>query len=355
MKQENYNVIGVMSGTSLDGIDLAHVSFAFSQSGCAFLINETQTVAYSAQWQARLKKAIELDHEALDQIDIDYTRMLGNEIRSFIEQHDLAGKIEAVCSHGHTVLHRPAEGLTLQIGNRPQLAQIIGMPVVCDFRVQDVAMGGQGAPLVPVGDRILFADYDYCLNLGGFSNLSYEKSGFRQAFDISPVNTVLNHYAEALGLTYDDRGRIAQSGKINHELLLALNRIEFYDLKPPKSLGQEFVRDVMLPILGQNDLAIADILCTFCEHVAIQIAAAVPKCSGKMLVTGGGAYHDFLISRMQHHLDPIALVIPDGKTIEYKEALIFGLLGVLRLREEINVLSSVTGAKEDHCAGYIYS
>ena len=256
--------------------------------------------------------------------------------------------------HGHTILHQPQNGFTLQIGNLPKIAKIINEKVVCDFRVQDVQLGGQGAPLVPIGDRILFSEFDYCLNLGGFSNVSFEENGNRMAFDISPVNTVLNFYANKLGLDYDDKGKIARSGKVNSDLLNELNALDYYKKSFPKSLGFEFVKEVVLPLIEKHSIKAEDKMHTFTEHIAVQTNLALAEKNGKMLITGGGAYNDFLIERMQFHLPKIEIFIPENKTLEFKEALIFALLGVLKLRNEINVLSSVTGAKSDHSSGIIY-
>lgn len=215
-------------------------------------------------------------------------------------------------------------------------------------------LGGQGAPLVPIGDRILFSEYDYCLNLGGFSNVSFEDNSKRIAFDISPVNTVLNFYANKLGLNYDDKGKIARSGKVNADLLNELNALEYYKKQFPKSLGFEFVKEVVLPLIEKHSISIEDKMHTFTEHIALQTSLALPNKTGKILITGGGAYNAFLIARMQFHLPNIQIIIPDNKTLEFKEALIFALLGVLKLRNEINVLSSVTGAMRDHSSGIIY-
>jgi anhydro-N-acetylmuramic acid kinase len=289
----------------------------------------------------------------LVQLNKDYTILLGNFIKTFIDKHHIKN-LDAVCSHGHTILHQPQNGFTLQIGNLPEIAKIVNKTVVCDFRVQDVQLGGQGAPLVPTGDRILFADYEYCLNLGGFSNISFEQEEKRIAFDISPVNTVLNFYANQLGFDYDDRGKISKSGKINSDLLNALNALEYYKKPFPKSLGFEFVKTVVLPLMENYAIGIEDKMHTFTEHVALQTGLALPNSQGKMLITGGGAYNDFLITRIHHYLPNLQLIIPDRKTLEYKEALIFALLGVLKLRNEINVLSSVTGAKMDHSSGIIH-
>ena len=353
MLKENYNVIGVMSGTSLDGVDLAHVRFTIHHSKWTFEILESETIPYHSEWIARLKTAVNYSESQLETLNKSYTKLLGTIISDFIEKYQLQD-LDAVCSHGHTILHQPQNGFTLQIGNLPDIAALTNQKVVCDFRVQDVQMGGQGAPLVPIGDRILFSEYDFCLNLGGFSNVSFEKNGHRIAFDISPVNTVLNFYANQLGMEYDDRGQIAQSGTVNQTLLTELNELPYYRQSYPKSLGFEYVKEIVLPLIERHTLAIEDLLRTFTEHAAVQIALALPEKKGKLLITGGGAYHDFLIKRIKKYLPEITIVIPPAVLLEYKEALIFALLGVLKLRQEINVLASVTGAKQDHSSGVIF-
>ena len=227
--------------------------------------------------------------------------------------------------------------------------------MVCDYRVQDVALGGQGAPLVPIGDRMLFNNYDFCLNLGGFSNISFEKNGERIAYDICPVNTVLNYYAEKLGYDYDENGKIAASGKIIPELLNTLNELDYYKTKYPKSLGIEYVNNIVIPHIDKSNADIKDILCTCTVHIAVQIAATIitQKPRGSVLITGGGAYNTFLIETIKNMLPTIVCTIPDTNTIEYKESLVFALLGVLKLRMEDNVLSSYTGAKQNHSSGII--
>ena len=353
MIKETYNVIGIMSGTSLDGIDLAHIHFAIKEDKWSYEILESETISYSTDWLNKLKVAVSFSNEELIKLNEEYTELLGIIIKSFIDKNQI-NNIDAVCSHGHTILHQPQNGFTLQIGNLPKIATIIQEKIVCDFRVQDVQLGGQGAPLVPIGDRILFSEYDYCLNLGGFSNISFEENSKRIAFDISPVNTVLNFYANKLGLNYDDKGKIARSGKVNSDLLNALNALDYYKKPFPKSLGFEFVKEIVLPLIENHNITTEYKMCTFVEHIALQTALALSKNEGKLLITGGGAYNDFLIERMQFHLPKIQIIIPNKKTLEFKEALIFALLGVLKLRNEINVLSSVTGAKMDHSSGKIY-
>lgn len=354
MSNQNYNVIGVMSGTSLDGIDLAHLHFAITDQKWTFEIEQTQTVPYSKEWLGQLKNAVDYTESELEKLNRNYTQLLAKTIAGFIAENRIEN-LDAICSHGHTILHQPQNGFTLQIGNLPQLATITRQTVVCDFRVADVQLGGQGAPLVPIGDRILFPQYDYCLNLGGFSNVSFEHDNKRIAFDISPVNTVLNFYANQLGLDYDDKGKIAQSGNLHEALLFELNALDFYKKTFPKSLGFEFVKQTVLPLMEQFKIAVEDKMRTFIEHVAQQISLALYPKDGNLLVSGGGAYNDFLIARVQHYLPGMQIEIPEKKLLEFKEALIFGLLGVLKMRGEINVLSSVTGAKHDHSSGVIFS
>ena len=354
MFKEKYTIIGVMSGTSLDGVDLAHIVFTVKNNKWDFQILESETVSYSIDWLNKLKIAVDFSEAALEKLNQDYTQLLAVIISDFIEKYEIKN-LDAVCSHGHTILHQPQNGFTLQIGNLPEIATLINQTVVCDFRVQDVQFGGQGAPLVPIGDRILFSEYKYCMNLGGFSNVSFEQNNKRIAFDISPVNTVLNFYANQLGLDYDDKGSISRTGICNKDLLNELNALDFYQKKHPKSLGFEFVKETVLPIIEKYSIPIEDKLHTFTEHVALQIALALPNKNGSLFITGGGAYNDFLIERVQYHLPKMKLIIPSAKILEFKEALIFALLGVLKLRGEINVLSSVTGAKTDHSSGVIYN
>ena len=342
-----------MSGTSLDGVDLAHIKFEINHNKWSYEIYECDTISYATEMISKLKNGINFSTNELSDLNIEYTNLLGNIISEFITKNNILD-IDAVCSHGHTILHQPQNGFTLQIGNLPEIAKIVQQKTVCDFRVQDVNLGGQGAPLVPIGDKILFSEFDYCLNLGGFSNISFEENNQRIAFDISPVNTVLNFYANTFGLEYDDKGKISASGNLNSEVLEKLNQLEFYSKPFPKSLGFEFVKETVLPILESYSISTEDKMRTFTEHIAFQIGEILKTKSGKLLISGGGVYNDFLIERMKAHLPTIEIIIPDEKTIKFKEALIFALLGVLKLRNEINVLASVTGAKQDHSSGAIY-
>ncbi len=353
MKENYYNVIGVMSGTSLDGIDLAHIHLSKKEEQWEFSILEAETIPYNAAWLKQLKTAVNYSNDELEQLNENYTDLLANCILTFIQKNEIKN-LDAVCSHGHTILHQPEKGITLQIGNLSKIATLINETVVCDFRIQDVALGGQGAPLVPIGDRLLFSEYYYCMNLGGFSNISFEANQKRIAFDISPVNTVLNFYANQLNLPYDDKGSIARKGQLNTALLEDLNQLDYYQLSFPKSLGVEFVNQIVLPLLESYPISIEDKMHTFTKHIAIQTKNALPVIEQKILITGGGAYNDFLIEAIQETLPKMTIVIPDNKILEYKEALIFALLGILRLLNENNCLSSVTGAKKDHSSGSIF-
>jgi len=349
---DEYNVIGVMSGTSLDGIDLVYVRFIFNED-LNFEVLHAETIGYDNIWHQRLKNLVNIPLEELKEIDVEYTQYLAEIIKRFINKHDIKN-IDVVCSHGHTALHKPKEKLTYQIGNKPILSNLINEKVVCDFRVQDVELGGQGAPLVPIGDEMLFSKYDFCLNLGGFSNVSLNNNDERIAYDICPVNIVLNHYVSKLGLNYDDEGNIASKGNINVQLLNQLNALNFYKKKHPKSLGLEWVHEQIFPILDALKLKLEDILKTFVEHIAIQIASEVnKKVNATVLITGGGVYNTYLLERLKHY-SKSKIIIPPKNIIEFKEALIFGFLGVLKLRNETNCLKSVTGALKDHSSGKIF-
>lgn len=352
MKKTSYRLIGVMSGTSLDGIDLIFTEISFLEK-TGFSILASETFPYTPEWRNRLATAVNLEPSELNQLDNEYTSYLAEVIGRFIQKYDI-DLIDAVCSHGHTVKHRPKQGVTFQIGNLPKLARLIGTPVVCDFRVQDVELGGQGAPLVPIGDRLLFNQYKYCINLGGFANISLEENSSRIAYDICPVNTVLNFFAQKLHKDFDEGGRLAMAGELDERLLGKLNSLAYYKNKPPKSLGIEWVNSHVIPLIEkeQNDIPI--ILKTFSVHAAIQIAECLNDDSkSAVLLTGGGVYNNFLIQELKSR-SQCDFVIPDRQLVNFKEALIFALLGVLKLRGEINVLHSVTGAKFDHSSGRIY-
>jgi anhydro-N-acetylmuramic acid kinase len=345
-------ILGLMSGTSLDGLDLALCSFNEDQGSWQYHIYTAETVPYDREWLDRLSTAGKLDGFHLTRLDLEYGQYLGRQSAIFLEKTGL--KADYIASHGHTVFHKPESGLTLQIGNGAALAASAGIPVICDFRTQDVRMGGQGAPLVPIGDELLFGYYDYCLNLGGFSNISYRANGCRVASDVSPCNLVLNALAQRSGYLYDPEGSIAASGKINDDLLEKLNTLAFYTKTGPKSLGREWVEDKIFTLLHDFPISTPDLLRTFVEHISVKIAETTLSAGkGSVLVTGGGAKNHFLIAGIQEKTAS-RLIIPETLTIDFKEALIFAFLGLLRLEGKNNILSSVSGSHADHCGGCIY-
>lgn len=354
MNIEKFKILGVMSGTSLDGIDCAVVEFTKNNNVWNYTFVLGETIAYTKDWEDKLKKAIQLSETDLHLLNIEYTYFLGELLNDFITEKHL-NDLDFISSHGHTILHQPEKGITLQIGNLPIIADMISLPFVCDFRVQDVLLGGQGAPLVPIGDRLLFADYDYCLNLGGFSNISFEENKQRIAFDICPVNTLLNHFAKQLGKDFDESGKFATAGIVNQDLLKALNNLSFYNQQGPKSLGIEQVNDIYLPLIKKFQLNPNDSLSTITEHIAYQIASVLKKENSKLLVTGGGAFNQYLINRLKFYAPNTTVVLGSKELINFKEAVIFAFLGVLRVTNTDNVLSSVTGASKNHCSGNIFN
>lgn len=349
MKNELY-IIGLMSGTSLDGIDVVYVKFN-TKNYTEFSILFSETISYSNNWKHKLQNAMTFSSDKLEELDKTYGRLLGTEINNFIKKNKI-NKVDFIASHGHTVFHQPENKMTLQIGCGQEIANTTNQKVVCDFRTQDVQLGGQGAPLVPIGDELLFSNYNYCINLGGFANISYKKNKQRIAFDICPINIVLNLYCKKLGLEYDNGGTIASKGTIHQELLKELNSLSFYKKKPPKSLGLEWVKSDVFPLIDSFKLSTEVILRTFVEHSAYQIGSII-KNDTSVLITGGGVYNSFLIQRIESYSNT-KISLPKNSLIEFKEALIFAFLGLLRSKNEVNCLQSVTGANKNHSSGVVF-
>ncbi len=351
-----YYVIGLMSGTSLDGLDIAYVEFLCEKDQWSFHLLHSKAIQYSNEWKNKLNNAMSLGGLEIHLLDIEFAEYFSECVNSFIKENSI-NKVDFISSHGHTIFHQPEKKISLQIGAGQILAENCGIDVICDFRKQDVAMGGQGAPLVPIGDKYLFSEYDFCLNIGGIANVSFEKNKQRIAYDICPANMVFNYFAEQMNLSFDEDGKVAASGKINTTLLEQLNALPYYAQATPKSLGKEWVFASCLPLINTFELSIEDKLHTFTEHIALQIAkeinGEIKSNNAKLLITGGGAYHQHLINRLSHFCKA-EIVIPDKKIIEFKEAIIFAFLGVLNFRNENNCLASVTGASRDHCSGVKY-
>ncbi len=343
-------IIGLMSGTSLDGLDLCYTQFEYNDGKWSYEILKAEAEDYPLEIKNKLASAQKMTALEYAQFNSDYGLYLGRRVKSFIEKYNL--KPDYIASHGHTIFHQPAIRFTAQIGSGAGIAAESGVDTICDFRTTDVALYGQGAPLVPVGDRNLFADFDYCLNMGGFSNISYNSGETRVAYDISPVNYVLNHYTRMVGLEYDKDGEIARSGKCSTELLERLNNLDFYTKSGPKSLGREWVEDVVIPLIDSAGLSLEDRLSTFCEHVAVQIGGHIK--SGRVLLTGGGAFNKYLVERMSANAPQCEYYVPDSMTVNFKEALIFAFLGALYVNDMPNCLKSVTGARYDNIGGALY-
>ena len=346
---KTYFAIGLMSGTSLDGLDICYAKFQ-NIATWEFEILKTETIPYSPEWKNHLQNAILLSAEDLLALDKEYGFYLGEKTQEFISKNNITD-LDFIASHGHTVFHQPQRKFTLQIGDGRAIKLTTKKPVIYDFRSQDVLMGGNGAPLVPIGDELLFSQYDACLNLGGFSNISLQKNHQRIAFDISPVNVVLNYFAEKLGKNYDENGDFARNGAINFKILEQLNALTFYQKSAPKSLGVEFVNSEIFPLL--KDEIPENIIATFTEHIAEQIAKVFNDNQLKtVLVTGGGTFNTYLLEKIREK-SYTELIVPDENIINFKEALIFAFMGVLRLRNEVNVLCSATGSSENHCSGIL--
>jgi anhydro-N-acetylmuramic acid kinase len=342
-----------MSGSSVDGIDLACCEFRLLKRGWDFQILAAETFPYPARLATILNEAIHWPEKKIVALDLELGRYFASVINGFHAKYNL--QPELIASHGHTIWHDPSQGITLQVGNGAEMAQLTGIPVVNDFRKEDVAQGGQGAPLVPIGDRLLFGEYGACLNLGGIGNISYEDfSGQRLAFDICPVNMALNWVANQMGQPYDSEGKIGRSGRAIISLVEQLNKLEFYGVPAPRSLGREWFIQQLQPLLGHPSIAGSDLMATLAEHIAFQIGNAIRLSEAeRILVTGGGVFNRFLVERIQEHTRAL-LVVPDRQLVEFKEALIFALLGLLRTRGEINCLSSVTGGRKDLSTGFIH-
>lgn len=344
-----------MSGTSLDGLDIAYCTFhQTAAQGWTFEIIQAETLPYSPAWVARLEVLPNSTARHITKLNYDYGRMMGQKVRAFLKSHQL--EADLVASHGHTVFHDPPNHITVQLGDASALAATCGLPVVADFRAMDVSLGGEGAPLVPVGDAMLFGDYALCLNLGGIANVSFtDAQGQRIAGDVVACNQVLNYLAQLLGERFDNEGEIARGATPDPELVRKLNTLPFFTRDFPRSLGREWVEEEVLPLLVSSSSSVPVQMASFVRHIVDQISGMLDRVGteqDKMLITGGGAYNTFLIEELQRRTR-IELEIPNRQLVDFKEALIFAFLGVLRWRHEVNVWASVTGAASDHSGGVI--
>lgn len=362
-----YRAIGLMSGSSLDGLDICFAEIDESGGRWSYEIKAAECIAYTPEWQEKLRGAIHLSGFEYLKLHTVYGHFIGEQINAFIDKHNLHHKIALVASHGHTTFHSPQNKMTAQLGDGATIASTTGLNVVSDLRNMDIALGGQGAPIVPIGEKLLFANYELLLNLGGIANISLNVSDTNSspvAFDICPANAVLNAIAKLAELDYDNGGALAAGGSVHNDLLEKLNELEFYQQPYPKSLANDFGLDTIVPTLKATGLSEADLLRTYVAHICHQVKIAIESLSGlsnplaerKLLVTGGGAFNTFLVNQLKQILQPlhIEIVVPDDAVVQYKEALIMALIGVLRWREEENVLSSVTGASRNSAGGALW-
>ncbi|MGZ5255607.1 MAG: anhydro-N-acetylmuramic acid kinase [Flavitalea sp.] len=352
-----YRVIGLMSGSSLDGLDIVFAEFQDTAGKWKYNMIHFDLYEYTHEWQEKLRTAYSLSALEYQLLHTAYGHYLGEQVNHFIKNYGLDFKVQLIASHGHTVFHMPSKRMTAQIGDGAAIAAETGINVVSDLRSLDVALGGHGAPIVPIGEKLLLSDYNYFLNIGGIANLSVNGERYT-AFDVCPANRVLNLIAKEKGLQFDDEGKLAAAGTINNDLLNILNSLEYYSKPYPKSLDNSFGTDTIYPIL-QGVASSEDRMATYAEHIAVQVSQAVKplaKPGEKLLVTGGGAHNHFLIERLNAHLKSTGLTVevPEQSLVVMKEALIMGFIGLLRWREEFNVLSSVTGASRNSIGGAVY-
>jgi anhydro-N-acetylmuramic acid kinase len=352
VKNKQFHVIGLMSGTSLDGLDIAYCVFEKENSKWNYQIKKAVTIKYASAWSKKLSQGHLLSGEDLIALDAEYGIFLGETVKKFVVENKL--KIDFISSHGHTIFHQPDKTFTYQIGNGNSIYAVTKIPVIFDFRTLDVHLGGQGAPLVPIGDRLLFSDYDVCLNLGGIANLSVEVKKERKAFDLCFCNMGLNYLASKAGKSIDKDGNMAERGEINQPLLRQLQKVYtgIQDTRP--SLGRELFERKIQNLLDKDSIPLADRLRTFTESIALEIVSVVKrmKPGATVLCTGGGSFNRFLISRMLDlGGDEISWVLPEDDIIKFKEALVFAFLGVLKTRGDNNCLKSVTQASQDSSGG----
>lgn len=350
-----------MSGSSMDGLDIAYVQLEEIRGQWGYELLAAECVPYSEQWTTDLRHATDMHVSDFLKLNTRYGRYLGECVNTFIDKHNLGHKVHFIASHGHTVFHEPHNGATCQVGDGASIAATIGLPVINDLRAMDVALGGQGAPIVPIGDKLLFAEHDYLLNIGGIANITLQQGGSAIAFDICAANQVLNELANREDKAMDEGGMMAASGSLLPDVLEELGKDPYYALPAPKSLSNEQARDITFPQLLQSSHNSYDLLHTASVHIARQIAASVQlyphgKEQATLLATGGGAFNTFLITELSTLLAPtnVVVVVPDANVVKYKEALVMALIGTLRWREEVNVLSSVTGASKDSVGGCLW-
>jgi anhydro-N-acetylmuramic acid kinase len=350
---KDFYSIGLMSGSSLDGLDLCYSKISSKDENCHFEIIASETIPYDNDVYEKLKKVREISSLDLHFFDIELGKLFGAYCNSFIGKNNIK-QIDAVSNHGHTVFHYPEKGLTLQIGNNNWIAKMTNIPIFGNLRMRNITHGGQGAPIVPIADKYLFSEFDNCINLGGISNITIKKGTNLKSFDIGICNQLLNYLCNLIDKKYDQNGDIAATGTINLELLNALEKIPFYQIQPPKSIDNGMLKETVLPIFDSYKDSVPNLLATAAEHIAIEISKYLEKDS-KTIITGGGAYNSFLISRIQS-ISNAKITIPNPKIIEFKEALAMSFMALRSIENRPNTLSNTTGSEKDCISGdWIYN
>jgi anhydro-N-acetylmuramic acid kinase len=361
-----YRAVGLMSGSSLDGLDIAFAHLHENAGKWSFEIIKADCYEYDEEWKMKLRAATKLNAMDYQLLHTDYGHYLGEQVNRFIDDNNLQYQVKLIASHGHTTFHMPEKKMTAQLGDGAAIAAVTGINVISDLRAMDIALSGQGAPIVPIGEKLLFNDYDFFLNIGGITNISYKENEKFIAFDVCPANSILNKLANEAGNEFDNGGQMAAQGNINQQLLAILNAQEYYSHAYPKSLANSFGIEIIYPIIKESGCTIEDSLRTYVEHITQQIKNATEKLSTtdhsfaeknhKLLCTGGGAFNRLLIEQLKNKLQEsgVEVILPDENIIKYKEALIMALIGVLRWREESNVLASVTGASRNSIGGTVW-
>ncbi len=359
-----YRVIGLMSGSSLDGLDIAFVQFEETAGKWQFELIESACIPYPPHWKQKLASLTTVSAKDYLLLHTEYGHYLGKSVNDFLEEKNLAYQVQLIASHGHTSFHLPALHMTAQLGDGAAIAAITGIRTITDFRSVDIALGGQGAPVVPIGEKLLFPEFDLYLNIGGIANISVNSSSFI-GFDVCPANRVLNLLASDTPKGFDENGSLAESGWLNEDLFSVLNAFPYYQLRYPKSLSNDFGIYELFPLFEKTGLSVPDALRTYSQHIVFQVSKSIRELkktiTGKehlrLLITGGGAHNRFLIKSLQEEIlpDGVECVVPDKNLVDYKEALVIALMGALRWREDINVMHSVTGASKDSINGAVWS
>ena len=350
---ETYSAIGIMSGSSLDGVDIALCSFNRENGSWSFEIRKAVTYPYTEEWQLKLQELPGKDKSEIAATDTAYGQLLSEMVNDFLK--DLPDKPDLIASHGHTIFHEPEKGYTLQIGNGQIIADATGILTINNFRQKDIELGGQGAPLVPIGDELLFNEYDFCLNIGGIANISYRDNNQRIAFDVCPANQMLNYLSRQLGASYDKNGAFAQLGKLNKQLFEALNGDLYYRKEKPKSLSNQYVTNAFISKTEMADASVEDKLYTVVKHIAYQVNKSIAHLPvGNLLITGGGAHNKFLVKAIKLETG-MNVIVPEKEIVDFKEAIVFAFMGVLKSSNEDNCLASATGARRNCSSGIIFN